>query len=793
MPETYSHSEPAYNIANWLLNNTCNSPKLNSLEVLLQSYTYLNSAERASALLSNIHSTNLIKYAAIYRPDAFQTILTSDFFGSMSLFDKQKVVLEKVDLLEEMLNFYSPEGDKILAKENKITFFLQNLASPDNITLLYEILTKPTNSSNIPDLNKISYLAMHYPKIVIKLFHTGSFALLTDAQKKEIFFQKDVGIFYVIQKWQDPKVSEADKNVLIQLLLKEASYDYDLLRALLFNDANTCLSTANLLAKNLSIFNELDRSTKANLIADYIIESCRNEFYATVNFREGALKGMALFDWQALSLTKQNALREALSYLIPSPSNTKMIDFNLLYGSSGIFGKLPFEEAISILAQQVEGTSLASAFMRFTSRQKSLLDIVNKAEPKIKSEIIKHVLNDFSKYSREDLDIIKTSIPMSSWSLFKDSQGFSLQYLFTSCGLNPSNTSLEGKDTPIGFRLINHKHYQEFTAPQSKEVIVMINGEDTYENGVSVLHSKGFNILFFSAKFDKNLVYEDIFEGIQAYKQTYPDHKIKMLIINTHGHIIETRLGLDYTSTTMGITLSNHPKGQLEINLFLQELQKVHAEPLDFIMSSCKGQLASDSALKTLQIGSRFLALGEYNTHKIVDTADINYQNIWKNLAKRQDLDKTKINAESILHLYLTSITCPPSSPTYFEVKAQDDHTSLRNEAIINKPLNIDYLANKIATTSHPADYITSHICHINSETDMDNFYIKRCKNNLESAWGEVEKHGLTILTSENLNQLRSQSQTTVCSLNEQYAEHFTNFGNLLAIKEELMNYYDNT
>ena len=759
--------------------------------------THLSSKQKAAILSDNLfRDVSLIEYGAIFRPDVFKAVLISKFFDSMDTEDKRYVLLDKKDILATMTTGYSDSGDKIMSTNDKIAILLKTLATTDS-SLFCDIMNRPTD---IAGIDRSSYMTIHHPKIITDLINGGILDNMSTDQKNNLFFKKDHGMLYIVQKWYDNKVPENDRNLLMKALIQGASYNYDVLHGILLGNYDNFQNTDRAFQKNVQLFSGLDRTITSNLVADYLLDSYKYDNYRRVSFNVVALNAMSLFDWDKLDIAKQKAFKE-MTYDLLAKTIGLQDDKGYTYGSGGILAKIPLEDAKIVLSQNDKsGLPLAASFMQYSDRGLILSSIVNKSTIAIRNEVMRHVLDEFPHYSTSEINTIKNGIITTNWSTFKDSDGFSLSYLLKSCGIGSAHTIMrEGYDTPSGFKVVDQKLYQEFLSPKSRETVIVVNGDDIDQFSVSVLHHKGFNVVFFNQKYNTNLALGDVIKGVKEYKDSHPDYKIKMLMLDAHGgeiNLIDQHgKKLGQVDNEMAVSLSPSLGKGTNISTFLEQFVQVHSDPIDFVISSCRGQLGIVPAIKYLPVGSKFLALGEYNKNNVTDTNDANYNGIWSSIARRDDIDISKISAKSILDSYLTNLICYPSSPTYFEISAQDKDDLkagiVNKNALIDLPIDMTTLRNKLGNSSNIGSYyenMMSNVCEIGAGTDRDNFYVKRCQTNLVKAFTDIEKYGIDILATENINKLRPESERAnkIYKIGE-YSENFTEFGNLLAIKAELL------
>ncbi len=792
--DTFSDCKIRINLVQSIINLFIYQNKLSNDEILSRIYANNFSSKEKLSIFSHTvqESLTIFQYIAIDNPNLFYSLISNEFFTSIDLEDKQNLLLEPNNILSVIVNSSTSRGKAMMNTEQKINYLVNALVKHDDmIDILVNILHK--NDINIIYSNA-TYLAILYPEIFKEIILSS---YLSDKEKQDLILNQDHDIINHLMNYTYDNVSIEQKNSLLKHLINFAANDHKFLYKMLFNSGKNLSYIGN----NSEIFAYLNDTIKAQLFVDYFAIQCNQEFYKYQNAEFFIENTIHMLNWDHLSSEKQDILVDTIKKLFIS-IHALQTQWSILYESEGLLSKIPLKFVQNILSDINNQNDLVA--VRYIDKSNGFIinDIMNKADDEIKSTIMEFILNDFSSSSQDTISKIQTNIDKYQYSNFKDSNGFSLAYLLKASGKDMFNESIiEGIDTPLGFRIVNQDRYNEFIVDSSNEVIISITGYEMTNHATSILHHKGINVLSFDQNITPDISFEKIIEDIAKYKEDHANHKIKMILINTHGGIINL---IDSSGNNIGIiknemSMSLSKSTSMQISNFLKAFTDIHAEPLDFVMSSCASQLASTAAIQYLPIGSNFLAMGEYNNNNIVSTISLNYDQISQYLSHRTDIDLSSVSAESILKIYLTNLVSYPTSPTFIKIteeakQALNEKNSTIKEAIIDLPLNIEKIRktfDSIESQDMLFERVINSICFQKAESNRDNFYLKHCISGMEKAFNNIKSNGFDFISSEYLNSLRPKQDIDHIYMYGQYHENFTEFGNLLALKAELLLHSD--
>jgi len=216
--------------------------------------------------------------------------------------------------------------------------------------------------------------------------------------------------------------------------------------------------------------------------------------------------------------------------------------------------------------------------------------------------------------------------------------------------------------SPPGYdvEIVDHKHFL-FTVERVTKTVLIVTGSQNQGNielGLEgAMHQKMLNVISINTNCNDKIVEHDIYDIIKNYSAKYD---IYLFIFNIHGADGRNDVLLDITRNNQVATES-----KVFFSKILKALGTNH--PIEILLTSCNGQLATKVIHNILPKDSKFVTLGENTGHDKIHTVVKDVQMIAKiiELADAESINVREINLERILTDYLMNMSIGKGSPTY--------------------------------------------------------------------------------------------------------------------------------
>lgn len=464
---------------------------------------------------------------------------------------------------------------------------------------------------------------------------------------------------------------------------------------------------------NCDVFTDLSQDDQINILKQTEVNNGRtilhhvalkSSGYSEVIFNSGVFDNLKEEQiYSLLILPDRNNIISFQSTIVSSHKNN---DPNIIinYLKSKLFNKLPDDQKEGIL--QLNTGKYLDLFIKLGKYDKSISPFFSSLDFSLARDYIEVI----KQYKQVDAleNLAKIALYPDHLDVV-DSKNYSVLYYLCSKGFN---TTLIKQYKSKGMQLITPpkydlKIYQKhflFIAEESNKTVLIITGSQNAGNieiGLeSILHQKKFNVISINTNCDDKFLEEDIYSIIKSYSKKY---NIYFLIINIHGgdHYV-TDVALDVTK--------NNDVAITSERFFTKIVESIGKnDPLDILLTSCNGQLATNVIQHVLPKNSRFITLGENTGKDKIHTKVQDLQNVATvlDLADSKSIETRSINLDRILTDYLMHMV-GTGSPTY---------TIIGDSTFMLKKLNSPSLCisslktDKIDTLSSKLCDLNDHIC----------------------------------------------------------------------------------
>lgn len=325
-----------------------------------------------------------------------------------------------------------------------------------------------------------------------------------------------------------------------------------------------------------------------------------------------------------------------------------------------------------------------------------------------------------------------------------DTKNYSVLYYLCTKGFNTTiieQYKLKGAKliSPPGYdvEIVDHKHFL-FTVEGGTKTVLIVTGsqnQGSIELGLEgAMHQKMLNVISINTNSNDKIVESDIYSIIKNYSARYD---IYLFIFNIHGGDGRNDVLLDITRNNQVTTES-----KVFFSKILKALGTNH--PIEILLTSCNGQLATKVIHNILPHGSKFVTLGENTGHDKIHTVVKDVQMIAKTieLADAASINAREINLERILTDYLMHMNIGKGSPTY---------TVIGSNTSILKEIN----------SSHPCVISLSAVQKINLLSKLCDFNNDACLNIAMEVFNKfAQERKVDIGDSTYLKNLAKQSNS---------------------------------
>ncbi len=375
----------------------------------------------------------------------------------------------------------------------------------------------------------------------------------------------------------------------------------------------------------------------------------------------------------------------------------------------------------------------------------------------VKSLVIERLIGVFPKLFHKDaLNFDNYVRPhLSGYQKTTDKDGFSLAYYARSLGDKDILKNLKAAGhqeiMPNGYYIKEFNKHDEYTVKDSTKTAFVLVGMESekvdtalYSSVISTLHKKGFNVLALNIKNANNAIsLDDIKESIIKFNNAF-GKSLDLVIIDAHGNnqdnINDAVISLGHNQ---GVAAADLLKSIVAAN---QVVSNGSPNPLEVLISSCRGQAAVEKAKSILPQGSHLVTLGEKQIVKgqniTLDTVNLNFNSMINYLYSRSDIKAENFNLKNLVSYYLGNLKIFAGSPTYTDIG--ENCITTNSDSIILKKL--DNLGKQI-NNDNKATKVIADLCGISVVNLADKeFLVKNplvaiCKDDFTKALNYLKDH----------------------------------------------------